>query len=258
MTDALHLPGSRCLAVWRRNLLVWRKLVVSSMVGNFGDPLLYLLALGYGLGSFVGSIDGTRYVAFLAAGTVCSSAMNAATFEALYSAYTRMTMQQTWSGMLATPVDVEDIVFGEILWAATKSAISSVAIAVVASLLGLVHGWQAVLVVPVALLTGMTFAAMALVVTSFAKGYDSFVYYFTLLATPMMLFGGVFFPVDRLPPAVQWLSAALPLHHSVSLVRPLMLGRSPESPALHVAVLAAYAVVAAAIAVRQVRHRLLS
>ncbi|MFP5344926.1 MAG: nodulation protein NodJ, partial [Gammaproteobacteria bacterium] len=98
----------RWIPVWRRNFLVWRKLFGPSMVGNFVEPLLYLLALGFGLGVFVGEMQGMPYSVFLASGLVCASAMNTATFEGLYSAYTRMAHQQTWGGMLATPLMVGD------------------------------------------------------------------------------------------------------------------------------------------------------
>jgi len=128
--------------------MVWKKLAIASMLGNFGDPFLYLLGLGYGLGLYIGDMGGIPYMAFLASGILCSSAMNTATFEALYSAFTRMTHQGTWEGMLATPVSVADIIAGEQLWAATKSLISGTAIFVVAGLRrrhstsGIRPGWR--------------------------------------------------------------------------------------------------------------------
>ena len=230
----------RWIPVWRRNVLVWRKLLVPSLLGNFGDPLLYLLALGYGLGSLVGELEGMPYIAFLASGIIASSAMNTATFEGLYSAYTRMTQQQTWSGMLAAPLDVDDIVLGEIMWAASKSVISAAAILVVASFLGVIHGAGALLVVPVAFLIGLCFASLALTVTAVSVSYDFFLYYFTLVITPMMLFCGVFFPLGRLPEWMQAAALALPLTHGVALVRPLAAGALPAHAWIHVAVLLAW------------------
>lgn len=248
----------RWIPVWRRHVLVWRKLSPASLVGNFGDPLLYLLALGYGLGRFVGAMDGMPYIAFLASGIVCSSAMNTATFEALYSAFTRMTTQQTWAGMLAAPLDVEDIVLGEMMWAGTKSLISAGAILLVAAALGIVHGPRAVLVLPVALLVGICFAAMGLVVTAVSKSYEFFLYYVTLVVTPMMLFSGVFFPLQGLPPALQWLAAVLPLTHGVEIIRPLMIGQWPPRVVLHLSVLVAYAAASYWTATALVRRRLLA
>ena len=93
----------RWVAVWRRNARVWRKLLGPALLGNIGEPLLYLLALGYGLGVFVGELEGMDYITFLASGFVCASAMNTASFEGLYSAYTRMAVQDTWTAMYFTP-----------------------------------------------------------------------------------------------------------------------------------------------------------
>jgi lipooligosaccharide transport system permease protein len=254
----LPSPSLRWIPVWRRHSLVWRKLLVPSLVGNFGDPLLYLLALGYGLGRFVGEMDGMPYITFLASGIVCSSAMNTATFESLYGGYTRMTTQQTWAGMLATPLDVDDIVMGEMVWAGTKSMMSAGAILVVASILGIVQTKLAVFVLPVALLVGITFSAMALVVTTLSRSYDFFMYYVTLLVTPMMLFSGVFFPLEGLPKGLQWVGMALPLTHALAIIRPLVIGEWPHAPLLHLALLFAYGAAAYALATALARRRLMT
>ena len=248
----------RWIAVWRRNFLVWRKLLGPALLGNFGEPLLYLLALGYGLGSFVGEVGGLPYSVFLAAGIVCGSAMNTATFEGLYSAYTRMAHQQTWGGMLATPLSVDDIVLGEMVWAGTKSLLSVAPILLVAALLGLVHSWAALWVLPVVLLAGICFGALALVVTALAKSYDFFLYYFTLIVTPMFLFSGVFFPLDGMPIAVQWGAQLLPLTHAIAIVRPLMTGQPLLHLLPHLLVLLAYGAVAFYLAIRLLRRRLLA
>lgn len=257
MNASLPTLSPRAIAVWRRNMLVWRKLSIPALLGNFGEPLLYLLALGYGLGSFVGTIQGVSYIAFLASGIVCSSAMNTATFEGLYSAYTRMTLQQTWAGMLVAPLNVDDVVLGEMVWAGTKSLISCAPILVIAALLGLVHDWSALWVLPIVLLTGICFGAMALVVTSLAKSYDFFLYYFTLIVTPMFLFSGVFFPLDGMPRLVQQGAQLLPLTHAVQIVRPLMNGQPISNLTLHLAVLVIYAGLAFYLATVLVRRRLM-
>ncbi|OUR87625.1 nodulation protein NodJ [Cycloclasticus sp. 44_32_T64] len=248
---------SRSLSIWSRNIRVWGKLAGPSLMGNFGEPLLYLLVLGYGLGKFVGEIEGLSYMAFLASGVICTSAVNSASFEGMYSAYTRMDVQQTWIGMLATPINVGEVVFGEILWAATKSLISVVAILIVATGLGLVENGWAIFILPVAFLTGLCFASLALLVTSSAKSYDFFLYYTTLFITPMVLLSGVFFPIDTLPDAVQWLAKVLPLYHAISLVRPLMTGGEVSSVFLHVFVLATFGTTAAMLASFRIRKRLI-
>lgn len=254
----LSLPAlsMRWLPVWRRNMLVWRKLSIPALLGNFGEPLLYLLALGYGLGSFVGTMQGLPYIVFLASGIVCGSAMNTATFEGLYSAYTRMNLQQTWAGMLVAPLNIDDVVLGEILWAGTKSLISVAPILVIAAVLGLVHDWGALWVLPVVLLAGICFGAMALVITSVAKSYDFFLYYFTLVITPMFLLSGVFFPLEQMP-AVQWGAQLLPLTHVVDIVRPLMTGQTMQHLGLHLLVLLGYAGGACYLATILVRRRMM-
>jgi lipooligosaccharide transport system permease protein len=248
----------RVLAVWRRNALVWRKLLAAALLGNLADPLIYLLGLGYGLGSLVGPVGGTPYIGFLAAGSLCSATMQSASFEAFYSAFSRMQVQQTWEAILNAPVSLEDIVAGELLWAGTKASFSGLAILLVAGLLGLVHGPQALWVVLLAPLIGLAFAALGLVVTACARGYDFFTYYFTLLVTPMLFISGVFFPAGQLPPVLRGLGLALPLSHAVALVRPLMLGTPPEHVLGHVAVLAGYTLAGFWIALALLRRRLLA
>ena len=249
---------NRWLAVWQRNVLVWRKLALPSLLGNFGEPLLYLLALGYGLGAFVGTVQGMPYIVFLASGIVCASAMNAATLEGTYSAYVRMSIQQTWEGILVTPLGVRDIVLGELVWTGTKAFINAAPILLVAALLGAIHDWRALWVLPLVIVVGMTFGAMALVVTAFAKGFDFFLYYATLIVTPMFLLSGVFFPLQGMPQFVQRGAEFLPLTHAVEIVRPLMTGRPLTQVSWHLLVLVAYAVGGYLLAVRLFRKRLIS
>ena len=222
----------RWVAVWRRNALVWRKLAIASLLGHFGEPLLYLLALGYGLGALVGEVGGLPYIEFLASGIVCSSAMMTATFEGSYSAYSRLAPQRTWDTITSGPLNVADVVSGEIIWAASKSLLSAVSILVVAVALSLVHSPLALLVIPVTFVTGLCFAAMAMVVTSVARSYDVFLYYTTLFVTPSLLVSGVFFPLSQMPPAIQSLAAWTPLSHIVNVVRPLMTGAEIDASAV--------------------------
>jgi lipooligosaccharide transport system permease protein len=259
MPGAPHLPRFRYAAgaVWRRNVLVWRKFFTPSLLINFGEPFLYLLGLGYGLGMFIGEMMNMPYLTFLASGILASSAMNTASFEAMYSVYTRMVPQRTYDAILATPLEVQDILAGEWLWSATKSLISSAAILVVAAVLGAVHSWQALWALPVLFLTGLCFAGLGLIMTAFAKGYDFFNYYMTLVLTPMFILSGVFYPVSSLPAPLQTAVQVLPLTHAVDLVRPLIAGQPVTHVTLHLAVLAAYAIVGFAIAAVLIRRRLL-
>jgi len=247
----------RFVPVWRRNLLVWRKLAVPSLLGNLADPLIYVLGLGYGLGSLLPRVEGVPYITFLAAGVVCSSTMNSATFEAMYSAFSRMHVQRTWDAIMNAPLDLDDVVLAELVWAASKSVLSGVAILAVVWLLGLSNSSLSPWVLALLPLIGLTFGALALAVTAMARSYDFFMYYFTLLITPMNLLCGVFFPVERLPRAFQVIAEFLPLTHAVEIARPLLLGVIPHGVIVHVLVLLAYAAAGFYAATVLFRRRLL-
>ena len=245
------------LPVWRRNFLVWRKLALPSILGNLADPLIYMFGLGYGLGALLPTLDGQPYVAFLAAGTVCASTMNAATFEALYSSFSRMHVQKTWDAILNTPLGLNDVVAGELFWAATKSLFSGAAILLVISALGLTHGPLVLWALPAIVLTGLAFAALGLIWNALAPSYDFFMYYFTLFITPMTLISGVFFPTEQLPGWLAAIGAALPLAQGVALVRPLLAGQVPANSGLHIGILLATTAIAYTIALRLTQRRLL-
>jgi lipooligosaccharide transport system permease protein len=258
-TKLLALPdfSFRHLHVWRRNSLVWRKLAIPSMLGNLADPMLYMLGLGYGLGAMLSDVGGMPYIAFLAAGTVCSSTMMSASFEAMYSGFSRMHVQKTWDAIMNAPVTLDDVVLGEAVWTASKSFLSGLSVLLVAWALGLTQSALALWVIPIVFLTGFAFAGMGLIMTALSPSYDFFMYYFTLVVTPMVLLCGVFFPVEQLPAPVQTVTHVLPLTHAVDLVRPLMTGVVPAAIPLHLAVLAAYAVAGFYIALVLTRRRLL-
>ena len=257
-------PTRRFAAVWLRNLLVWRKLAIPSLVGNIAEPLIWLVAFGYGMGALVGSVrvplaggeaQTVPYLVFLASGSICMSAMNAATFEALYSAFSRMHVQKTWDGILNAPVTLDDIVLAEMLWAAFKALFTASAILAVMLALGISHTPKLALAWVVLGLTGMVFASLALIFNALAKGYDFFTYYFTLFLTPMMFLSGVFFPREQWPGWVQAVGDALPLTHAVALVRPMFLDRWPDHPWLHLGVLLAYGGAAFWVALALTRRR---
>jgi lipooligosaccharide transport system permease protein len=249
--------GIGAVPVWQRNFRVWLKLIGPAMVMNFGEPTLYLVGLGFGLGFFIGEMANMPYLTFLASGIIASSAMTTASFEGMYSVFTRMVPQRTYEAILATPLDVDDILAGEMLWCGSKSMISSAAILVVASLLGVVADWQALWVIPVAFLVGLCFAGPAIIMSALADNYDFFNFYFVLVVTPMMLVCGVFYPVETLPETMQAVVQWLPLTHAVALTRPLMAGLPLQDAFAHVAVLLAYTTVSYYLAVVLVRHKLL-
>lgn len=256
-----HAPdlSLRWWPVFLRNLLVWRKLAVPSLVGNIAEPLMWLLAFGYGMGALVGQVplngQPVPYIVFLASGSVCMSAMNAASFEALYSAFSRMHVQKTWDGIMNTPVGLDSVLLAEMLWAAFKSLFTVTAILFVMLALGISHSPKLLAAWAILLGASVTFSSVALIFNALARGYDFFTYYFTLFVTPMMFLSGVFFPREQLPGPLWLLSEALPLTHAVELVRPLFVDQWPAAPLRHALVLLAYAVAAFWVALVLTRRR---
>ena len=250
---------TRWWPVFLRNLLVWRKLAIPSLIGNIAEPLIWLVAFGYGMGALVGEVEvgGTRvpYILFLASGSICMSAMNAASFEALYSAFSRMQIQKTWDGIMNAPVGLDDIVLAEMLWAAFKAIFTVTAILIVMLALNISTSPKLIVAWFVLAGAGITFSCIALIFNALAKGYDFFTYYFTLFMTPMMFLSGVFFPLEQLPSAVRVVAAWLPLSNAVALVRPLFMDRWPEQWWLNAAVLVVYAVVSFWVALALTRRR---
>ena len=252
----------RWLPVFRRNLLVWKKLAIPSLVGNIAEPLITLVAFGYGLGTLIGTVTlngvPVPYILFLASGSICMSAMQAASFEALYSAFSRMQIQRTWDGIMNAPVQLDDVVFAEMLWAAFKALFTTTVILLVMLVLGISHSPMLLLAWPLLGLVGITFASIALIFNALAKGYDFFTYYFTLFLTPTMFLSGVFFPRDQLPGVLRVISDWLPLTAAVELIRPLFMGQWPAHGLQHLAVVVTYAVVGFWVALALTRRRFLS
>ncbi len=156
----------RVVTVWYRNARVWSTFYKASLIGNLGEPLLYLVAMGWGLGRMVGSVDGVPYIQFLAPGLVCSAAMYSATFECTFGAFTRMTRQRTYDAILATPVSLDEIVAGEVLWGATKGLFAGGSMLVVMTLFGLVQSPWALLALGLSFLIGLMFASLSMIVTA--------------------------------------------------------------------------------------------
>lgn len=214
----------RAFRVWQRNMTVYTKLYRSSLALNFVEPVLYLAALGLGLGAFVKEINGVPYIQFIAPGIIASSSMFAAIYECTYGTYVRMTYQKTFDAILATPVNLDDLVLGELLWGATKSLLYGSIIILVISLFGLVASPLIILVMPVLFVSGLIFAEISVIFTAVIPGIDSFNYFYTLLMTPMFLFSGIFFPLDNLPAVVGKIAFFTPLYHLVNICRGLASG----------------------------------
>jgi lipooligosaccharide transport system permease protein len=248
------LKLKRAFRVWQRHFTVYTKLYKSSIVLNFVEPILYLVALGLGLGAFVREINGVPYINYIAPGIVASSTMFAASFECTYGTYVRMTFQKTFDAILATPVGVDDLVAGELMWGATKGIIYGTTITIVISAFGLVDSPMIALMVPFLFLGALIFAEVAVISVALAPGIDTFNYYYTLFMTPMFLFSGIFFPIDTLPPVVAKIAYFTPLYHLVNVSRSFAGGGVPLGDIVW---LAAAAAVISPLPFRLMRRRIL-
>jgi len=214
----------RFIRVWQRNRDVFFRLWHSEAPGFVAEPIIILLAMGLGLGAYVGLVDGQKYIEFIVPGIIASYAMFSASFECTYGSFVRMEYQKTYDAIIATPVNVEDVIAGEIFWGATRSLMTGTIILAIAAAFQLVHSSWALLIPILSFLEGIMFASIAILFTSFVPAIYSFNYYFTLFITPMFFFSGVFFPLSSFPEIVQTLSWIAPLTPVVHLTRALING----------------------------------
>ncbi len=246
-------------AVVLRNLLTWRQMMWPSLASNVANPLLFLFAFGFGLGAFVGEMDGVPYLAFIVPGMMAYSAMFAASFETTIGAFARFNLQRTWDATLATPVRLVELLLGELLWATAKAVLAAFSVLVVGALWGGIGDLAgALLALPVLALASLGFAAFGLCGTAHARNWEFFSYFFTFWVTPMFIFSGTFFPIDRFPPAIETLAWVLPMTHLIAVIRPLTTGEALAfGPFLvHLAYPAALAVAAFWLAHHRLRRRL--
>ena len=205
-------------SVWWRNAALYSRTWRVTLLPNFFEPVFYLTAIGVGVGAYITEMGGMSYIEFLAPGLLCVSAMHGASYEVTFNAFVRMTFEKAYDSMLTTPVNTDDILVGEMLWALTRSFMYGGGFFVVAALFGLVpfpNGLLALLIIP---LGGLLFSAMGLAFTMKVASINLFSFYFTLFLTPLFLFSGVFFPIEeRFPVALLPVAEALPLLHPVRL-----------------------------------------
>lgn len=253
--------GRRFLRVWQRNWVVYRKTWKIGFLPPLLEPLFYLLAFGVGLSALVGAVryGGAEvpYLRFIAPGLLAVNIMNNAFFETTYASFVRMYYQKTFHAMLATPLSVEEIIVGEIVWGATKSVIASALMLGVVSAFGLVSYPDGLLVLAVAALGGLAFGAAGMVFTALVPNIEMFNLPLFLFVTPMFLFSGTFFPLDTLPPWAQQAALAFPLTHLVHLTRAATLGRLGPGLWGSLAYLAAFTALLFPLAVARMRRRLI-
>ncbi len=254
---ALPQVSPRFVPVWRRNYLVWRKLFFERLLTNVIEPLLTIVAFGYGLGSLLPQVDGVTYLQFLASGAIAMSVIYSAKFESLWGAFSRMHVQKTWEAILHTPMAVDDVLLGEIFWAASKATFTALCILAMMWVLDISREPMSLLVLPAAFFIALVFSAMALIVNAIARSYDLLSNYFTVVVMPLVFLSGVYFPLTQLPPWLREVARWLPITAAVDLVRPLALGRMPPHLLGDVALLAVFGGICFYVALVLTRRRLL-
>jgi lipooligosaccharide transport system permease protein len=225
----------RAWKVWHRNLVVFFR----TWKVNFFPPLieafLYLFAIGMGIGTYVKEIDGIPYVNFIAPAILAISVMNSAFFECTYGSYVRMYYQKSFDAMIATPLSIEDVIAGELLWGATRSVLYVIIMLPVLAAFGVISFPTYLLAIPLAFLGGLMFAGIAMCFTAITPSIDTLNYPSFLFITPMALFSGTFFPLTLLPALFQYIGLAfLPLTHLVAIMRMLTLPAITGLLVLHI------------------------
>lgn len=223
---AFHRPDLRLRAAWRlwqRNAAIYRRTYKMNILPNFFEPVLYLVAMGLGLGAYLSQVRGVEYIDFIAPGLVATAAMFGTSYDVTFNAFVKLRFGKVYDAVMATPLTPEDIAAGELLWGTTRALIYGVVFLAVAALFGVVNSWLVVFAPLAIALIGMMFSVIGLSFTAVVPIIDYFTYYWTLFITPMFLFSGIFFPLDRLPGWVEIVAWFVPLYQSVNLMRALVL-----------------------------------
>jgi lipooligosaccharide transport system permease protein len=210
--------------VWRRDLRVFSKVWKGALLPQFIDPLFYLLAMGFGLGTYLATVNGIPYKQFVGPGLMGSAVMWAASFETTWNIFFKMEETRLYDAVLSTPVEVQDLVLGEVTWAATRATVYGTVFLLIVTAFGLVDSAWAVLTPLFLALGGACFGMLGLTFTSLIKTMDWYSFYYTLFITPLFLFSGIFYPLDRLPDWVHVAAWFTPLYHLVEITRGLALG----------------------------------
>ncbi len=218
-----EISGSllRTKDVWERNFRVFMKTWKVNFLPPFIEPILYLLALGFGVGSFINAIEGVSYARFIAPGLVAISVMNASFFECTYASFVRMYYQKVFDAIIATPVGIDEVILGEILWGTTKGVLYGCAVSLVLIIAGLLEVNLIFLLIPAILISGFLFAAIGMCFTAISPSIDTLNYPAFLFITPMLLFAGTVFPLSVLPHVALGVAMIMPLTHSVEMMRSL-------------------------------------
>jgi len=248
----------RVWKVWQRNFDVFMKTWKVNFFPPLLEPIFYLVAMGFGLGSFVASIEGLSYIQFIAPALISISIMYSSFFECTYGSFVRMYYQKTFDAIITTPISIEEVIAGELLWGATRSLVSSTIVLAVVAAFGLISSQLFILIPLIAFLGGLMFSAIAMVFTSLAPNIDFFNYPGFLFITPMFLLSGTFFPLTSLPEFMQvFAKAFLPLTHVVNLSRSLVTGNLESSPVISLVWIAAATLIFFVLSINLMKRKLI-
>jgi lipooligosaccharide transport system permease protein len=249
----------RIYHVFFRNLMSYKRFILTTFLVSLVQPLFYLITFGIGMGAYMGGFGGKPYLFFLVPGVLISSVMMSATFECLYGTFVKMIHERLYDSLVATPVSAEDAVAGDIAWASFRGLISGSLMLAVAGLMGIlpVSILSVVLLVVIMLIVGVMFGSLGMIVTSKAPNFDFFNYYTELVITPMLFFSGVFFPLDNFPAWMKTLSQFLPLTHAVAISRAAFSGVYSSKLILNFAVVIVLGTMAFIFGIRMMKKRLI-
>ena len=250
----------RVYHVFARNLISYKRYVLTTFIASLIQPLFYLITFGIGMGAYMtGAFGGKSYLHFLVPGVIISSIMMTSTFECLFGTFVKMVHEHLYDSLVATPVSAEDAITGDILWASFRGLISGGLMMIVASFMGILPAsvLSLLLLLVVMVLVGILFASLAMIVTSYAPNFDFFNYYTELVVTPMLFFSGVFFPLDNFPAWMKTMAQFMPLTHAVKIARAVYSGKYPRELVFNIVVGVVLGTIAFVFGVKRMKKRLI-
>lgn len=252
-----RLEPAALIAVMSRDIVIFGRYWPSTTFSSVMQPTIYLLAFGLGLGSLLNRFGHHGYVPYVATGVVATAVLFSSAFPGMFNTFVRWQFQRTYDAMLATPLDVEELITAEVLWISIRAGVYGMAPLLVGIPFGLSPSWGMLLVPFIGLLTGFGFACFGVLIAAVAKTIDNFNYVTSAVLTPMFLVAGTFFPVTTLPPVLRTIAEFNPLYHCVQLVRDAVFEVFGPADLGHVAVLLAFALLMWRLAIRQLGRRLI-
>jgi lipooligosaccharide transport system permease protein len=210
-------------SVWHRHAKVYQRTWLVNCLPPLSEPIVYLVAFGYGLTPLVGDViygnQAVPYLQFIAPAMMAIGILFQSFFEGAYASFIRLNFQKTWQALLTAPLSFTDVFVGDWLWATTKGMIAGILTGLIAVIWGLYSGWNLFLSLPIMLLGSMVFGAMGLLTAGSVRQIDQINIPIFLLIIPMFTLCGTYFPRDTLPPILNHIATVLPLSSLIDLLR---------------------------------------